>query len=90
MLATEVRREYYWAPGADICDAAGEPISEHGLTDVLIGVELVLPHGEEGSKTCKVLRRSVDNVGKTTGVYDTDPALNTMICDVKFPDGVIT
>ena len=68
---------------------SGEPISEHGLTDVLIGVELVLPHGEEGSKTCKVLRRSVDNVGKTTGVYDTDPALNTMIYDVNFPDGAV-
>lgn len=89
VLASEVREKYYWAPEADICDASGEPISEHGLTDVLIGVELVLPHGEEGSKTCKVLRRSVDNVGKTTGVYDTDPALNTMIYDVKFPDGAV-
>ena len=38
---------------------------------------------------CRVLRRSVDNDGQTTGVYDENPALNTMIYDVEFDDGRI-
>ena len=44
---------------------------------------------EEKTALCKVLRRSVDKDGKTTGIYDKDPSLNTMIYDVEFPDGAV-
>ena len=56
---------------------------------MLIGVELLLPQGEEKTALCKVLRRSVDANGKTTGVYDSNQALNTLLYDVQFPDGAV-
>ena len=74
-------------PHADITDDDGDPLSDHSLRDLMVGVEVLLPQGE-GTALCKVLRRSVDKDGKTTGVYDTDPSLDTMtmICDVwNFP-----
>lgn len=80
----------YHIPEADICNAEGVPISDKSLTDLMIGIEVALPHGEEDKqKLCKILRRSVDNDGQTTGVYDENPALNTMIYDVQFEDGRI-
>lgn len=79
----------YHIPEADICDVNGVPISDKSLTDLMIGIEVALPHGEEKQKLCRVLRRSVDNEGKTTGVYDENPQLNTMIYDVMFEDGKI-
>ena len=76
-------------PHADITDDNGNPLSEHSFRDLMVGVEVLLPQGE-GTALCKVLRRSVDKDGKTTGVYDTDPpSLNTMIYDVEFPNGVV-
>jgi len=56
---------------------------------MLIGVELLLPQGEEKTALCKVLRRSVDANGKTTGLYDSNQALNTLLYDVQFPDGAV-
>jgi hypothetical protein len=79
----------YHIPEADICNAEGVPISDKSLTDLMIGIEVALPQGEDQQKLCRVLRRSVDNDGQTTGVYDENPALNTMIYDVQFEDGRI-
>jgi hypothetical protein len=56
---------------------------------MMIGIEVLLPQGEEKAALCKVLRRSVNKDGKTTGIYDSDPSLNAMIYDVEFPDGVV-
>lgn len=79
----------YHIPYADICNAEGKPVTDRSLVDMMIGIEVLLPHGEEGSSMCKVLRRSVNKDGETTGVYDDNPALNTMIYDVQFDDGTI-
>ena len=79
----------YHIPYADICDVHGTPITDRSLVDMMIGIEVLLPHGENGNNMCKVLRRSVDKDGLTTGVYDDNPALNTMIYDVQFDDGTI-
>eukprot|EP00984_Skeletonema_dohrnii_P011866 scaffold4761_cov105-Skeletonema_dohrnii-CCMP3373.AAC.3 len=55
----------------------------------MIGVEVILPSGEEKSALCKVLRRSVDEEGTPMGIYNSDPSLNTKIHDVEFPDGLV-
>ena len=86
-LADEVKQG--WVPEADIVDSRGTPITPLSMGDMMIGIEVLLPSGEESQTLCKVLRRSVDQEGKTTGVYDNDPALSTMIYDVKFPDGAV-
>ena len=78
-----------WIPEADIVDAAGKPIANTSFGDLMIGIEVQLPQGEEKTALCKVLRRSVDKDGKTTGVYNKDPTLNTMLYDVEFPDGIV-
>eukprot|EP00985_Skeletonema_marinoi_P022630 scaffold14553_cov92-Skeletonema_marinoi.AAC.2 len=62
---------------------------DSSMTDLMIGIEVLMPHGEEGQQLCKVLRKSVDAEGKTTGIYDEDPSLNTLIYDIEFPDGHI-
>ena len=36
-----------WVPEADILDADGKPVSPLSFQDMLIGVELILPQGEE-------------------------------------------
>ena len=87
-IASEVTASSF--PEADVLNNDGKPINPHSLTDMMIGVEVLLsPQGEKCAKLCKVLRRSVDKDGKTTGVYDPDPALNTMIYDCKFPSGAV-
>jgi hypothetical protein len=92
-LVSEVKDLEFWVPYADVFSASGETLGEQSLTDTLIGVEILLPRsGEKGAESkalCKVLRRSVSNDGSTTGIYDENPALNTMIYDIQFPDGMI-
>jgi len=88
VLLDETLRQYH-IPAADICNAQGEPIPDRSMTDLMIGIEVLIPHGEEGQQLCKVLRKSVDIEGKTTCVYDEDPSLNTLIYDIEFPDGHI-
>jgi len=92
-LVSEVKDLEFWVPYADVFSASGETLGEQSLTDTLIGVEILLPRsGEKGAESkalCKVLRRSVSNDGSTTGIYDENPALNTMIYDIQFPDEMI-
>ena len=40
-------------------------------------------------KTVRVIERSKDKHGKLTGTYNKNPLINTMVYDVKFPDGAI-
>ena len=90
VLVDEVSRlGRYHIPYADICNAEGTPVTDQSLVDMMIGIEVLLPHGEEGNSMCKVLRRSVDTEGQTTGIYNENPALNTMLYDVQFDDGTI-
>jgi len=79
----------YHIPVADVCGANGEPVNDSSLVDLMIGIEVLLPQGEEGQELCKVLRRSVDSAGKTTGIYNEHPHLNSMIYDVECPDGTV-
>jgi len=79
----------YHIPYADVCNAEGVPVTDRSLVDMMVGIEVLLPHGEEGNSMCKVLRKSVDKDGQTTGIYDENPALNTMLYDVQFDDGTI-
>eukprot|EP00957_Ditylum_brightwellii_P170937 13010907-Ditylum_brightwellii.AAC.1 len=64
-------------------------MTDMSLTDLMIGIEVLMPQGEEGQHLCKVLRKSVDAEGNSTGIYDDDPSLNTIIYDLEFPDGHI-
>ena len=88
VLVDEALRQYH-IPVADICNAQGEPMTDRSLTDLMIGIEVLMPLGEDGQRLCKVLRKSVDAEGKSTGIYDDDPSLNTIIYDIEFPDGHI-
>ena len=36
-----------------------------------------------------VLQRTIGPDGKVTGTYDSNPYLNSIICDVEFPDGEV-
>ena len=49
---------------------------------------MLLPQGEE-KRLAKVIKRSVSSDGKVIGNYNELPVLNTMLYDVKFPDGSI-
>ena len=40
-------------------------------------------------QTAKVIQRSLGADGVIVGTYDDKPALNSIVCDVEFPDGNI-
>ena len=71
---------------ADIVDAAGKPVNQQSLHDVLINAELHLPQGES-EQLARVVRRSVGPDGKVTGAFNDNPLLNTLVYEVEFPDG---
>ena len=66
----------------------GVAMFEKPVTDHLIHAELYLPQGENLRST-KVIGRSKDDDGNVVGTYDTNPMLNSLVCDVEFPDGEI-
>lgn len=70
----------------DPTDEEGTSIYEKPLRDMLVHAEVLLPQGEQNSKA-KVLGPTKDNDGKIVGVFDKNPLLNSIVYDVKFPDG---
>ena len=44
---------------------------------------------DETQQMAKALRRLADKQGRIIGKYDNCPALNTLVYDVEFPDGMI-
>ena len=78
----------------DLTDSTGKPITDRAIdrvsyTDTLIGAEVIL-HNENGDKgICKVLREAVDEQGRTVGVADNNPDLNTLVYKVQCWDGAI-
>ena len=75
-------------PEADIIDAAGKPINQQSVADLLLNAEVLLPQGET-TQMAKVVRRAVDDDGKLVGNFNENPILNTLVYEVQFPDGAI-
>ena len=66
----------------------GTAVFEKPIIDQQIYTELNLPQGRQLRKA-KVVGQTTDKNGKVTGSYDTNPFLNTLTCDIEFPDGEI-
>ena len=70
-------------------DSSGKLLNQQPSYDKLIQAEVKLPQRGQ-LKRATVLGRSVDTeTGKTTGTFDDNPYLNSVIYDVGFPDGEI-
>ena len=73
-------------PEADAVDAAGKPINQQSMADLLINAEVLLPQGET-QQMARVIRCSVDSEGKVIGNLDGN--MHSLIYDVEFPDGAV-
>ena len=73
---------------ADIVDAAGRPIMMHLLTDDFINTEVLLDVGDSAA-LARVVRQAVDSDGKVIGKWNSNPILNTLVCECGFNDGTI-
>ena len=69
-------------------DSSGRLINQQPACDKLINVEIYVQHGDALEKG-KVIGRSIGPDGTTTGQYDDNPILNSVIYDVEFPDGQV-
>ena len=56
--------------------------------DQYLNAEVLLPHGEH-MQTAKVIRRMKNDTGKVIGNYNDNPALDSRVYEVMFPDGVM-
>ena len=56
--------------------------------DTLIQAEVLLPHGEE-LIAAKVIRRTLDEIGKVTGIHSDNTILNTLRYNLEFPDVIV-
>ena len=73
----------------DPLDSKGSPMFESPITDYLIHSEIYLPQGEK-MRAAKVLRRSRNEDGEIVDTHNEKPLLmNTLVCDVEFPDGEV-
>ena len=70
----------------DPVDSAGQAIDAHPAYDSLIHAELMLP--QDGAyQQVTVTGRTVGPSGRPEGHYDVDPTRNSIMYDVRFPDG---
>ena len=69
-------------------DCNGKAINQTLPWDTLINAETALHHGDE-TVIGKVARRALGHDGTVTGRHDENPILNSIVCDVEFPDGQI-
>jgi hypothetical protein len=70
-------------------DSSGKLLNQQPAYDKLIKAEVKLPQRGQ-NRRATVLGRSVDtDTGRTTGTFDENPYLNSVIYDVGFPDGEI-
>ena len=72
----------------DAVDSTGRIINQQPMYDRLLNAEVLLHH-EDDQVVAKVVRRALGPDGKTNGVYDTNPFLNTLMYEIEFPDGTI-
>ena len=72
----------------DPVDQNGTPVFENSFGDTLINAEVLLPQGEDLQKA-RVMKRRINTDGNEIGTYDSNPLLNSIIYEVKFPDGTV-
>lgn len=72
----------------DAVDHTGKVINQQPAYDRFINNEVRLPMGDELA-TGKVIGRNLDDEGRTSGRYDDNPILNSIVYDVEFPDGQV-
>ena len=72
----------------DIVDSTGKLINQQPTYDQIINAEIQLQLGEE-MVTGKVIQKTIGPNGQVTGTYDNNPFLNSISCDVEFPDGQV-
>ena len=72
----------------DPVDENGNAIFEKPMTDNLINLELLLPHGEE-MQPARVVKRHKGEDGTIKGTYSDNPIANTILYDVEFNDGSV-
>ena len=72
----------------DIVDSTGKLINQQPTYDQIINAEVQVQLGEEMAPG-KVTQRTIGPDGQVTGTYDNNPYLNSIIYDVKFPDGQV-
>ena len=72
----------------DILDSMGRILEQQPAFDKIINAEVMIQDGDKMAMG-KVARRSLDADGRMTGTYHDNPFLNTIIYDVKFPDGQV-
>jgi hypothetical protein len=58
------------------------------MWDKLINAEIILQQGDK-LQLGKVKRRSIDDNGKTIGIYSGNPIMNSIVYEVEFPDGAL-
>ena len=75
-------------PESDIVDAQWNLLDPSSAADMLMNAEVLLPQGEV-VRLAKVIIRNVDLDSKVLRDYNDIPMLNTILCDVQFPDGAI-
>ena len=72
----------------DIVDCTGKLINQQPAYDQIINAEVQLQLREE-MVNGKVIQRTIGHDGQVKGTYDNNPFLNSIICDVEFPDGQV-
>ena len=72
----------------DILDSMGRILEQQPAFDKIIYTEVMMQNGNEMAMG-KVVRRSVDDDGRTTGTYHDNPFLNTVTYDMEFSNGQV-
>lgn len=72
----------------DVTDNKGHLINQQPAYDRLINAEVQLQLDDE-VRTARVTKRAIGPDGKTTGTYDDNPVLNSVVYEVEFPDGQV-
>ena len=66
-------------------DNTNQLLDQQPSYDLLTHYEIVLPH-QDKIRNAKILSQSLDPTGRSVGCYHKNPILNTLVCDVEFPD----
>ena len=72
----------------DILNSMGRILEQQPSFDKIINTEVMIQNGDEMAME-KVVRRSLDADGRTTGTYHDNPFLNTVTYNVEFSDGQV-
>ena len=72
----------------DIIDKDSKLLDQQPVYDTMINAEVQLQQGHE-FVTGKVKRHALGPDGRTMGSWSDNPIMNSMIYEVKFPDGQV-